>query len=225
MTFWARVWAIARKDIQLELRTREVLTTMIVFGLLGAVIFSFAFDMAPDLARRFLPGMLWVVTVFAALLGLNRQFAVEKVDGCLQGILLAPGDRSALYFGKALGNWLFVLTDIAVVWPAFFLFFRVAGPVPVGGVVLVTLLGTAGFVTVGTFLAALAAQTKSSEILLPILLLPIAIPLLIGAVKLTGGLMSGEGLAEYGLWLKLLGAYDVIFTVVPWLLFDYLLEG
>lgn len=219
------IWAIARKDIQLELRTREVLATMIVFGLLGAVIFSFAFEMAPELAHRFLPGMLWVVTVYAAMLGLNRQFAVEKVDGCLQGVLMAPIDRAALYFGKLLGNWLFVLAVVAVVWPAFFLFFRIAGPVPILPLIAVVLLGSLGFVGAGTFLAALATQTRAGEILLPILLLPVAVPLLIGGVKLTGGLMGGEALGAYDLWLKLILVYDLIFTVVPWLLFDSLVEG
>ncbi|MFZ5827825.1 MAG: heme exporter protein CcmB [Bacillota bacterium] len=219
------IWAIARKDIQLEMRTRQVLATMIVFGLLGAVIFSFSFEMAPEQARRFLPGMLWVVTVFAAMFGLNRQFAVERVEGCLQGVLMAPMDRSALYFGKLLGNWLFVLAVVGVVWPAFFLFFRITGPLPLLQMLVVVILGSLGFVGAGTFLAALSAQTRAGEILLPILLLPVAVPLLIGGVKLTGGLMGGETLGAYDLWLKLILVYDLIFTIVPWLLFDSLVEG
>lgn len=216
------VGAVVWKDLAAELRSRELLSAMLVFALLVILIFNFALEL--DLATRqtVTSGVLWVTFAFAGTLGLNRSMAVERDRGCLDGLLLAPVDRSALYFGKGLGNLAFMLIVEAIVLPAYSILYNVNLFRP--GLVGVVLLGSIGYAAVGTLLASMAVQARTRDVLLPILLFPVVLPVLISAVKATNAVLLGLEAAELWPWLNLLIAYDVIFTAAAFMLFEYVVE-
>jgi len=216
------VGAVLWKDMAAELRSRELLSGMLVFALLVILIFNFALEL--DLATRqtVTSGVLWVTFAFAGTLGLNRSMAVERDRGCLDGLLLAPVDRSALYFGKALGNLAFMLIVEAIVLPAYSILYSVNLFHP--GLIGVVLLGSIGYAAVGTLLASMAVQARTRDVLLPILLFPVVLPVLISAVKATNAVLLGLEAAELWPWLNLLIAYDVIFTSAAFMLFDFVVE-
>jgi len=214
--------AIVWKDISAELRTKEMFSSMFVFVFLAIVIFNFAFELRVDNVRQVAPGILWVAFSFAGVLGLNRSFILEKDQGCLEGLLLAPMDRSLVYFGKVISNLLFMLVVEAIALPIFAALFNL--PLLRLDLALVVLLGTLGFAGVGTLFSAMVVNTRAREVLLPVLLFPIIMPVLIAAVKLTAGLLDGEGLLQMGNWLRLLVAFDVIFLAVSYMTFDYVVE-
>ena len=222
MGFIRTVWAIVSKDVAAELHTREMVSAMLVFAVLALLIFSFALDLRGTVARAAAPGVLWATVTFAGTLGLSRSLAREQQSGCIDGLLLAPVDRSAIFFGKALGNLLFMAVVEAVLLPLFSALFDV--PLLRGGVLAVTALGTVGYAAVGTLLAAIAVNTRAREVMLPILLLPLALPALIAAVQATGGLVEGGTLAEVGGWVRLLVAYDLIVVAVAMVTFGYVVE-
>ena len=212
------------KDLRLEFHSKEMLSALLIFALLVAVAFSFAFDVAPANLREVFPGMLWVAFFFAGMLALNRSFAAEKQNGCLQALMLGPFDRTAIYYAKVIGNLLVMLASEVVLTPLFFIFFDMRLDGPLWILASIWLLATFGFIAVGTLLSALAAQARASEVLLPIIVFPVITPVVMAAVKATSGLMLGARLVDYALWLKLLVAYDVIFFALPFILFEYLLE-
>lgn len=222
MGFLRKVWAIVAKDVAAEIHTREMVSAMLVFSVLALFVFSFALDLRGAMARAAAPGVLWTTIAFAGTLGLSRSLAREQQTGCLDGLLLAPMDRSAIFFGKAIGNLLFMGIVEIVLLPLFSALFDV--PLLQPGVLLVTALGTIGYAAVGTLLAAMAVNTRAREVMLPILLLPLAIPALIAAVKATGGLVEGGTLAEVGGWIRLLIAYDLVIVAVSMLTFNYVVE-
>ncbi len=214
--------AIVWKDISAELRTKEMFSSMFVFVFLALVVFNFAFELRVDNVRQVAPGVLWVAFSFAGVLGLNRAFILEKDRGCLEGLLLSPLDRSLIYFAKVLSNLLFMLVVEALALPIFSALFNLPLLRPDLGVVV--LLGTVGFAGVGTLFSAMVVNTRAREVLLPVLLFPIVTPVLIAAVKLTGGLLDGEPLLAMGNWLRLLVAFDAIFLAVSYMTFDYVVE-
>lgn len=222
MLFLRQVAAIIHKDIAAELRTKEMFSSMFVFALLAVVIFNFAFELRVADAVTIAPGVLWISVTFAGMLGLNRSFALEKDQGCLDGLLLAPVDRSAIYFGKMLGNLMFITIVEVIILPIFSALFNVNLIQP--GILIVLLLGTLGFSGVGTLFSALAVHTRAREVLLPILLFPVVVPALIAAVKLTAGLLDGQIWADMANWLQLLVAFDVILIAVSFMTFDYIVE-
>jgi len=215
--------AIVWKDLAAEWRSRELLSAMLVFALLVIFIFNFALDLNPQLRSTIAAGILWVTFAFAGTLGLNRSMAVEKDRGCLDGLLLAPVDRSAIYFGKMLANLVFMLLTAVVVLPVYALFYndaRVLQP----GLAVVIVLGAWGYTAIGTLLAAMAVQSRTRDILLPILLFPVTIPLLIAAVKASSGFLLVLGWEEIAPWINLLLVYDVVFTAVAFMVFDFIME-
>ncbi len=214
--------AVLWKDLLAELRSREVLSAMAVFALLTVVIFNFALELRTDRATLVAPGLVWVTILFAGNLGLNRSLAVEKDRGSLDGLLLAPVDRSALYLGKMLGNFVFMLVVEIVVLPAAGIL--LALPVPRADLLLVLLLGTLGVAVVGTLLSALAVHTRAREVMLPILLLPAAVPLVLIAVRASGLIFSNAPFAEVQGWLNLLVVYDAVMLAVAYMTFDYVVE-
>jgi heme exporter protein B len=220
--FLRKVLAIVHKDIIAELRTKEMFSSMFVFALLVIVIFNFAFDLRVANVKQVAPGVLWVTFTFAGMLGLNRSFILEKDKGCLEGLLLVPVDRSAIYFGKMLGNLIFMSVVEAIVLPIFWVLFN--PPLFSPALILVIVLGTLGFAAVGTLFSAIAVHTRAREVMLPILLFPIVVPLMIAAVKITGGLLDGQPLSEMRNWLNLLVGFDVIFLTVSYMTFDYVVE-
>jgi len=222
MGFLRKTWALIAKDLAVERRTREALTTMFVFSVMVVVILNFAFELRVENVRQVAPGALWVAFAFAGVLGLNRSLAREREDGCLEGLMLAPLDRTAIFVAKAVANLFFMLGSEAVVLPLFTVLFGMN--VVRADLAAVILLGTVGLAAVGTLLAAMAVHTRARDVLLPILLLPVSVPLLIAAAKATGGLLDGAGLAGVAGWLQLLGAFDVLFAAVSYVLFEYVVE-
>jgi len=217
-----KILTIVHKDIIAELRTKEMFSSMFVFALLVIVIFNFAFELRIANVKQVAPGVLWVAFTFAGMLGLNRSFILEKDKGCLEGLLLAPVDRSAIYFGKMLGNLIFMSVVEAIVLPIFWVLFN--PPLFSPALILIIVLGTLGFAGVGTLFSAIAVHTRAREVMLPILLFPIVVPLMIAAVKITGGLLDGQPLSEMRNWLNLLVGFDVIFLTVSYMTFDYVVE-
>jgi len=223
MNYLRKILAIVWKDIIAELRTKEMFSAMFVFAVLVIVIFNFAFELrGVERVREAAPGILWVAFTFAGVLGLNRAFVLEKDRGCLEGLLLAPVDHTAVYFGKMISTLLFMLVVEAIVLPVFTAFFGIN--LLDLRLVLIVALGTLGFAGVGTLLSAMTAQTRAREVLLPILLLPVAAPLLIFAVKATAGVLDGLPLSDIAHWLQLLVAFDVIFPAVAFMTFDYVVK-
>ncbi len=224
MGYVRKILAIIRKDIAAELRTKEMFSTMFVFAVLVIVVFNFAFDLrvSGERVRQVAPGALWVAFAFAGILGLNRTFVLEKDRGCLEGLLLAPVDHTAIYFGKMISTVLFMLVVEALMLPVFTAFFGVN--LFDLRLLLFVLLGTLGFASVGTILSAMTAQTRAREVLLPILLLPVAAPVLIAAVKATAGVLDGLTMGEMARWWQLLVAFDIIFPAVAFMTFDYVVK-
>ena len=208
MTYFGDVVALARKDILLELRSRDTLPAMLLFVVSTLVVFHFALPSdSSDLAAG---GLLWVAIVFTALLGLTRAFAAEREQRLLDGLVLAPCDRSAIWLAKGASVMAFLLLAEAVALPAFALFFA---PVDATLVVAV-LLADVGIAAVGTLLAAMAAASRARELLLPLLFLPLAIPVIVGGVGATVA-------EEPGRYLGFLALYDLLFAILSWASFEY----
>jgi len=220
--FWRALKAIIWKDLAAELRSRELLSAMLVFSLLVLLIFNFALELDAKTRSTVTAGVLWVTFAFAGTLGLNRSMATEKDRGCLDGLLLAPVDRSAIYFGKAAGNLVFMFIVEAIVLPVYSLLYNTNLFNP--GLLLVILLGSIGYVAVGTLLASMAVQTRTRDVLLPILLFPLVIPVMIAAVKASTGFLEGIAMVDIRPWLNLLVVYDIIFVAVAFMVFDFVVE-
>lgn len=220
--YFRAVWAVISKDLSAELRSRELLSAMVVFAVLVILIFNFALELDAVTRSNVTAGVLWVTFAFAGTLGLNRSMAMEKDRGCLDGLLLAPVDRSAIYFGKTLGNLVFMLVVEAVVLPIYSVLYNVNLFHP--GLILVLILGSLGYVVVGTLLSTMTVQTRTRDMLLPILLFPVVIPLFMAAVKASSGFLEGVDFKEISIWVNLLIAFDVIFTAVGFMMFEYVIE-
>lgn len=221
-SFLHATFAVVRKDLTAEFRSRELLSAMLVFSLLVILIFNFALELEPTTRREVTSGVLWTTFAFAGTLGLNRSMASEKDRGCLDGLLLAPVDRSAIYFGKVISNLAFMFVVEAFVLPIYAMLYGVNLFNP--GLLLVILLGSVGYTAVGTLLASMSVQTRTRDVLLPILLFPVAIPVLLSAVKASTGFLNGADMAEIWPALNLLIVYDVIFTAVAFMVFDAVVE-
>jgi len=214
--------AVVWKDLAAELRSRELSGAMLVFALLVILIFNFALELDVRTRSTITAGVLWVTFAFAGTIGLNRSMAVEKDRGCLDGLLLAPVDRVAIYFGKVGANLAFLGIVVAVILPVYSILYNVNLFVP--GLMGVIVLGSIGYVAVGTLLAAMAVQARTRDLLLPILLFPVVLPVLIPAVRASTAILQGVPLEEVEIWIRLLIVYDVVFLVVAWWVFDYVVE-
>jgi heme exporter protein B len=221
-SFLRAVGAIAWKDLAAELRSRELLSAMLVFALLVILIFNFALELDVKTRATITSGVLWVTFAFAGTLGLNRSMAVEKDRGCLDGLLLAPVDRSAIYFGKVISNLAFMLIVEAIVLPVYSILYNTN--LLSLGLIGVILLGSIGYVAVGTLLSSMAVQTRTRDVMLPILLFPVIVPVLVAAVKASSGFLQGLPMDEILPWLNLLVVYDIIFTAIAFMVFDYVVE-
>jgi heme exporter protein B len=218
------VVALVRKDLVSEWRTREALGSMALFSLLVVVIFGFCFDARKVDVETTAPGMLWVAFSFSGILGLSHSFSMERLRGSLQALALSPVDRSAIFLGKMLGNLLLLTVVEALTIPIFSVLLHVSVLPCLPMLALVTFSATLGFTAVGTLLSALATSSRMREMLLPILLYPIWIPVLLAAVRATGGALAGQSLGEVFGWLRLILAFDVVFIAAGILLFDQILE-
>ena len=221
-SYLSAIRAVIWKDLTAEWRTRENLSAMLVFALLVILIFNFALDLDIQAQESLSAGVLWTTFIFAGTIGLNRSLAVEKDRGCLDGLLLAPVDRSVIYFGKAIGNLIFMLLVEIIVLPVYSFLYQV--PVFQPGFLLVVVLGSIGYVAVGTLLATMVIQARTRDILLPILLFPLTLPVIIAAVKASQGFLLMVPLTEISAWLNLLIVYDLIFTAAAFMVFDFVVE-
>ncbi len=223
MSYLRKVLAIVWKDVVAELRTREMFSSMLVFALLVIVIFNFSFELRVENIATVAPGVLWVTFAFASTLELSRSLAMEMENDCLEGLFLAPMDRGVIYFGKMLGNLIFISVVEAIILPVFSVLFNISLIQP--SLLVTIFLGTIGFAAVGTLLSAIAVNTRAREVMLPVLLFPIILPVVISAAKVTGGILDGVPLTDLGHWLRFLVAFDIIFLVVSYMTFDFVVQG
>jgi len=216
---------VAWKDLLVERRSKETLNSLLFFSLALLFVFQFALDADRERLSAVLPGLLWLAFILSGMLGLGRVFLVERENDCWEGLLLAPGDKSAIYLGKLAGSLALMFVVEAMVLALFALFFNVDLAPVLPPLIMVIALGTVGFAAMGTLFAALTAQARARELLFPVLLLPVLVPVLLGTVKATEAVLLHEPLAEVAHWLKLLVAADVIYVVAGLLTFDFILEG
>ncbi len=224
MRLLSATFAIAWKDVRLEFRSRDTIVSALIFGLIVVVVFNFGLNRAPGSLGPAAPGLLWVAYAFVGVLAMNRAFARELEQGALDGLLAAPVSRDAVFLGKMLGTLAFMVLIEAILLPVFAVMLDLPALSPVLG--LIILLATIGFATVGTFFAAIAAQTRSREILLPVLFFPVIVPVIIAAVEATAlALQGGPMLPIWTRWLPLLVVFDAVFLVIcPWI-FGFVFEG
>lgn len=224
MSYAGHVLTHLKKDLQLEWRAREVINGMLFFALLVVVVFSLAFDPAsfPTVTRQISGGLLWVGLLFASMTALNQSWAREMQNQMLDAQRLAPSPASALFVGKAVSNFIFVSVIEIVLAPVFAIFYNLH-PLGQAWLLLVILpLGTWALIINGTFFAALSLRTRNRELLLPLVLCPIAMPALLAMIQATTNVLTGD--FEPNLWIKLLAAYDIVFTTVSVLLFETVLN-
>jgi heme exporter protein B len=225
VTYFRHAWVILWKDVATERRRKETLNALVFFSLLLLFVFQFTLGGDRERLQSALPGLLWLGFILSGLLALGRSFLVERENDCLEGLLLGAGDKSAIYVGKLAGNLTMMAVVEAIVLALFGVFFNVDVWTALPGLLLVAALGTIGLAAMGTIFAAMTAQVRARELLFPVLLLPLQVPLLLGTVKATEAVLGGEPLSAVAHWLSLLGAADVIYVVVGILTFEFILEG
>ncbi len=220
--FFQAVWAIVRKDLRTELRSRELVGSMVLFTLLSIMIFSFALELDRIAREEAVSGVLWVTIVFASILGLNRSLAMERDQGNLDAMLLAPVHRSAIFVGKLAGNYVFTLIVGLVLLPLMTILFN--RPVLQPWLLVVMLIGILGFSTVGTLLATMTVQTRARESLLPIMMLPVVLPVLLAAVRASTNILTAAPTEEWIAWPQIIVVVDIIYLTLCILLFEYVIE-
>jgi heme exporter protein B len=225
VSFARRTWAIVWKDVLVERRSKETVNAVLFFSVLLLFIFEFTLGADRERLAAVLPGLLWLGVLLTGLLGLGRSFVLERENDCWEALLLTPGDKGAVYVGKLCGNLLLMALVEVVVVTLFTLLMNVEIGRALPGLLLVLALGTLGIAAIGTLFGAMTAHVRARELLFPVLLLPMLVPVLLATVQATEALLLGEPLAAVAHWLKLLGAADVIYVVVGLLTFDAVLEG
>ena len=220
--FFSTVTAIIGKDLRAEIRARELVSVMALFALLSILVFSFALELDREAREEAVSGVLWVTLIFASLLGFNRSMAQERDQGNLDAMLLAPVSRAAIFVGKLLGNFIFTLIVGLAMLPLMTALYGLA--LLDGWIIATTALGIFGLAAIGTLLATMTVQTRAREALLPIALLPIALPFLLTAVRATKGILSGAPASDWQGALGMLAAITVIYLVLSLLLYEYILE-
>ncbi len=223
--FFSVIWAVIEKDLRVELRTRESLLVMLVFALLVLTLFSFAFG--PGLGGGEAPiqaGILWVAFLFSSVIGMSRSMGIERESNGFSAMRLTPADPSALFFGKMITIFILIAVMEVVGFMALAVFYRAKVWENLGVLALVAFAATIGISAVGTLFAAMTARTRIRDVLLPVVLFPLLVPVLIAAVKATVAALGGAGWADTGDWIKMLGAYDLIFIAASAVTFEYILE-
>ncbi|UCH90306.1 MAG: heme exporter protein CcmB [Thermoplasmata archaeon] len=226
---------IAKKDLHTEFRTKQMINSMLIFAIIVVVIFNFAFsellqdqsnatNNADGLVNYLAPGILWIAFIFTGMLGLSRSFISEKDRNCLEGIMLCPMSRNAIYLGKVISNLVLMFIVEIVTLFVFAIFFNYNLFDKILLLLPVFILGTFGFIIVGSLLSAISMSARNREVLLPLLLFPILIPVIISAVVATGIILQDGSFSEILDNLRLLGAYDIIFFVIGLLTFEYVVE-
>jgi heme exporter protein B len=219
-----RTWAMTWKDVTVELRARERVNAMLFFAALVLFVFNFALGPDREKLQEAAPGLLWLAFLFTGMLGLGRSFQAERENECFEELLLTPGDRESIFFGKLAGNVLFMVMAEALILPLFGILYNLDIWAYIPSLALVALLGTVGFSTLGTLLAAMTAHLRAREVMLPLLLFPLTVPVILGSVRATEGILLGAGLGAVSHWIKLLAGFDLISLVVSPLAFEFVLE-
>lgn len=219
-----QIWAILHKDLLLELRSKEIITSMLVFSLIVIAVFNFIFDPGSEQIRTTAPGILWIAIIFASNLGLSRSFAREHDNALMQGLLLCPVDRSLIYIAKVIGNVVFITIVQIISLPIMVVLFDLYIGSVLLPLLLILFLGTLGFAGIGTIFSTISANTKSREVMLPILLFPVAIPIILAATKGTTYLLNGRDFAEVWSWIRILIGFDIVFLILCFILYEYVLE-
>ena len=220
--FFRVVSSIVRKDFQAELRSRELIGSMGLFALLAVMVFSFALELDRIARVESIAGVLWVTVVFASILGLNRSMAMERDQGNLDALLIAPINRAAIFVGKLVGNFVFTMVIGLVLLPLMTILYNVS--LFNLELLLVLVLGTLGFTTLGTLLAAMTVQTRAREALLPIVMMPVALPMLLVAVQASTSILNASPQNDWIQWVQILVVLDVIYLTICFLLFEYVVE-
>jgi len=224
MSHWRKLVALVWKDLLAEFRTKEMLSSMLMFALIVVVIFNFTFDPGSRATKEASPGILWVAFTFAGVLGLYRSLVHEVERGCLQGLILAPVEYGLIFLGKAVSNAIFIFLIELPTFLLFSIFFNIDFWQGLDKLAVIFFLGTIGFAAVGTLLSAISVNTRTREIMLPILLFPIEVPVILSAVNATAGALAGKSWSEISGWLKILAGFDLIFLLVCFVTFEYVLE-
>ncbi|MFN7994203.1 MAG: heme exporter protein CcmB [Bryobacteraceae bacterium] len=226
MGFFRQVLVITGKDLRAELRTKEAVNASLAFALVILLLFSFAFDPSEETTREISGGLLWIVFAFAGTLVLNRSFAREMPNDCLDSLIAAPISGGALFTGKALANFVLVMAVELVSLPVFGIFYNVRWTTQFWALLLVLALGTWGLTVIGTIFSALTVNIRLRELMLPLLVYPMMIPALMGAMQLSTQLIAGKPLnSETDVWLRLLVAFDAVFTALSLVLVETVLVG
>jgi heme exporter protein B len=226
MDFFRQTLVIAAKDLRAELRTKEAVNASVAFALVILLLFSFAFDPSDEQTRAMSGGLLWIVYAFAGTLVLNRSFARELPNDCLDALIASPVSRSSLFIGKALANFVLVMAVELISLPVFGIFYNVRWTVQFWPLLLVLALGTWGLTVIGTIFSALTVNIRLRELMLPLMVFPMMIPALMAAMQLSTHLVGGQPLTgEVEIWLRLLVTFDVIFTALSLVLIDIVLVG
>lgn len=211
------------KDMRLEWRSRDVFNSMLFFAILVVVIFSFAFEPTAEESRRMVGGLFWVAFLFSTIVALNQSWARELRNGVLDAYRVSPAAQEALFFGKCVGNFVFVAILECLMAPLFVLFYNLSSVGAAWQLVLILLLGTWALVINGTFFAAMSIRTRNRELMLPLLLLPVSIPAVTAMVSATTAVLTGE--SSPMTHIKLLAAYCVVFTAASFALFETVLNA
>ena len=215
---------VAWKDLVSELRSRESISSMFFFALIVILIFSFSFAMDTETAHLMMPGIMWVAFVFTGIIGLGKSFSAELENDCMENLQLSPVSPGAIYLGKILSNFTFMLLVEIILLPLFVIFFNLDLLDKIDMLMLVLVLGTLGVSSVGTLFSAMTAQIRAREVMLPILLLPLIVPVMIGAIEATRGILEGDPLSFYRHWIELLVVFDMIFVIVSFWVFEFILD-
>ena len=218
MTYLRTVFLVLKKDLIAERRSREVLSSMLLFALIAIILLIFSFELAVNIRQAAFAGTLWVALCFAGTLGLNRTMSLERENQNLDALLLAPVDRTALFFGKALANWLFTLLLTLILIPAAGFFYGI-NPFK-WGLIAVVLLGTLGYSLSGTLISVITSKLMNRELYLPLLLFPVEIPLLLAVIRATNIVVNSGIITEAGTWILMLLGFDLLFLAMGILLFD-----
>lgn len=222
--YLSTIFYIVEKDLLLELKSKEVVVSMLLFSLLVVIVFSFIFEPGAAYKDNLVGGILWMAIIFSGVLGLNKSMLNEITGGNLNALLLAPVDRSAVFFGKVFSNFLFLIIMEIITVPIFMVFYNINIFANSLMSIVVLALGTYGFAVLGTLFSLISVKTKTREIMLPLLLLPILIPIILAGIQCMNIYILGDDVAESYKWLKLIGAFDIIFTAVIYAIFDYIVE-
>ena len=215
--------ATLAKDIRLEWRSKDAVNSMLFFGLLVVVVFSFSFDPIAEESRRIAGGLVWVAFLFAAVVALNQTWAREVRNQVLDAYRISPAPANSLFLAKALGNFLFVIVLEALMTPLFIVFYKLRALGPAWMLIPIAVLGTWALVVNGTFFAAMSLRTRAREIMLPLLLFPISLPAILAMVRATTAILTADEPAKF--WIVLLVTYDVVFTTACLLLFETVLQA